>query len=125
MSIEDYLAHIHWYFECSSPCLVLAIIYFDRAVSGGKLTLSVDTYHRTYLACLLVALKFHDDDYIPYPNTSYARMARVSVDDLNAMEKQLCKSLDWNLYVEPEEYLRYRNIITDEVTNKAPTVSAD
>jgi hypothetical protein len=123
MSIEDYLAHVHWYFECSSPCLVLAMIYLDRAVSGGKLAISADTCHRVYLASLLVALKFHDDDYTPYPNTSYARMGRVDVDELNAMEKQLCKSLDWNLYVKPEEYVRYRNIITHEVTTTAPTIS--
>merc|ERR1719326_256635 len=50
-SLSDYMAHIHWFFECSSPCLVIALIYLNRAVSdGAKLALSGETCHRLFLA---------------------------------------------------------------------------
>lgn len=113
MSLSDYIAHIHWFFECSSPCLVIALIYIDRAISGtSKLALNAETCHRLFATSLLAAVKFHDDDYTPYPNAYYADMAHVGVKELNAMEKQFCKSIDWHFYVRPEEYAFYHGLIT-------------
>jgi len=113
MNISDYLVHIHWFFECSSPCLVLALIYLDRAVSSSAtLVLNAETCPRLFLTCLLAALKFHDDDWTPYSNSFYAGVGHVDVQELNAMEKTFCKSIDWQFYVSPEEYLRYHDLIT-------------
>lgn len=121
MHLNDYVAHIQWFFECSSPCLVLAMIYLDRAVSGGaKLPLSAETGHRLFLTCLVAAVKFHDDDWTPYPNAFYANVGQVSVEDMNAMEKQFCKSIDWHFNVGPDEYSQYRDLIEAA----APTASA-
>jgi len=110
--LEEYLAHLDWFFECSSPCLVIALIYFDRVLaSGSKITLSVDTCHRLFLTSLVVATKFHDDDYTPYPNAFYADVGGVSVEEMNAMEKSFCKSIDWHFYVEPKEFLQYQELL--------------
>lgn len=118
----DYLSTIHWFFECSSPCLVLAMVYLDRVLSrNSKLLLCPETCHRLFLTSLLVAVKFHDDDWSPYPNAFYANIGDVDVEDLNAMEKQFCKSIDWHFYVRPEEYTRYHNLIVAA----APTTSAN
>lgn len=111
--LEEYLAHLDWFFECSSPCLVIALIYFDRVLaSGSKIMLSVDTCHRLVLTSLVLATKFHDDDYTPYPNAFYADIGGVSVEEMNAMEKQFCKSIDWRLYVGPGEFLQYQELLT-------------
>jgi len=112
MSMDDYMAHIHWFFECSTPCLVLALVYLDRALSGStKLVFTPETCHRMMLASLLLAVKFHDDE-TPYSSAFYADVGRVSVEELNAMEKQFCKSIDWQFHVTPEDYIRYRDLIT-------------
>lgn len=112
-SLSEYVTHIHWFFECSSPCLVLALIYFERAIaSGTKLMLSSETCHRLFLTSLLVASKFHDDDSAPYSNDFYANVGHVAVEDLNDMEKQFCKLIDWRFYVKPEEYLLKLDLIT-------------
>jgi len=112
--LSDYLAHMHWSFECSSPCLVIAMIYLDRLLSmgGSKITFTAETCHRLILTSLVAAIKFHDDDWAPYPNAFYAENGEIDVKDLNAMEKQLCKSIDWHFYVRPEEYIKYRDLIT-------------
>jgi len=118
--LVDYLAHIHWFFECSSPCLVIALIYLDRVLSSDtKITLCAETCPRLVLTCLLAALKFHDDDWTPYPNAFYANMGDVDVGDLNAMEKHFCKSIDWHFFVRPEEYLHYHDLIA----TAAPTTA--
>jgi len=114
MKLSDYMSHTHWFFECSSPCLVVALIYLDRAISrDAKLALCAETCQRLFLTSLLAALKFHDDDWnmSQGSNAFYANIGDVAVEDLNAMEKQFCKSIDWHFYVRPEEYLHYYDLI--------------
>lgn len=114
MSFTDYVAHVHWFCECSSPCLVLALIYLDRALSkDAKLIFHTETCHRLFLTSLVAALKFHDDDYIPYPNAHYAEVGFVSVEDLNTMEKQFCKSIGWQFHVGTEEYSHYHGLLVN------------
>lgn len=114
MKLSDYMSHIHWFFECSSPCLVVALIYLDRVLlKDAKLTLCAETCQRLFLTSLLAALKFHDDDWnmAQGSNAFYANIGDVTVEDLNAMEKQFCKSIDWHFHVKPEEYSRYYELI--------------
>jgi hypothetical protein len=59
----------------------------------------------------VAALKFHDDDYVPYPNTHYAEAGSVSVEDMNTMEKQLCKAIGWQFYVGTEEFRHYHGLL--------------
>jgi hypothetical protein len=121
--LYEYLAHIHWFFECSSPCLVIAMMYLDRIISrGAKLTFCAETSHRLVLTSLVAAVKFHDDDWKPYPNSFYASIGEVGVEEMNAMEKQFCKSIDWHFYVGPEEYLQYRDLITAAAPTTAATM---
>lgn len=122
LQLGDYLDHIHWFFECSSPCLVLALCYLDRALARhAKVALTAETCHGLVLTSLVMALKFHDEDYVPYPNTFYAEIGKVCAEDMNAMEKQFCKILDWQFYVDAEEYGRY---LGELLAAAAPTVAA-
>lgn len=119
--LSEYLAHLDWFFECSSPCLVIALIFFDRALaSGTKITFSADTCNRLFLTSLVAATKFHDDDWRDFPNAFYADVGGVSVEEMNAMEKQFCKSIDWHFYVRPEDFRHYQELIA----TAAPAPSA-
>lgn len=121
MDLSDYVAHVHWFSECSTPCLVLALIYLDRALARDtQLTLSAETCQRLFFTSLVAAMKYHDDDWSHYPNAFYADIGRIGVEDLNAMEKQFCKSIDWQFYVRHEEYINYHSLIT----NAMPAVLA-
>jgi len=114
MSFADYVAHVHWFCECSSPCLVLALIYLDRALSrDAKVAFTSETCHRLFLASLVAALKFHDDDYVPYPNSHYADAGLVSLEDMNTMEKHFCKAVGWQFHVGPEEYRNYHSLLVN------------
>lgn len=117
MSFSDYVAHVYWSCECSSPCLVLALIYLDRAVAtDAKVVFNAETCHRLFLVSLVAALKFHDDDYVPYPNPHYADVGFVSVEDMNVMEKQFCKSIGWRFHVGIQEYSQYHSLLVNTCT---------
>lgn len=112
-SLTDYIACTFWYFECSAPCLVLALIYLDRLLARSQsVTFTSETSQRLFLISLLMAAKFHDDETAPYPNHFYADVSSVAVEELNAMEKQFCKLIDWQFCVKPEEYLHYADLMT-------------
>lgn len=113
LSLADYATRTFWYFECSTPCLVLALIYLDRLLARSPtVALTSETSQRLFLTSLLMAAKFNDDETALYPNDFYADVGSVAVDELNAMEKRFCKLIDWQFCVKQEEYLRYVDLMT-------------
>eukprot|EP00929_Paragymnodinium_shiwhaense_P119038 TRINITY_DN90925_c0_g1_i1.p1 TRINITY_DN90925_c0_g1~~TRINITY_DN90925_c0_g1_i1.p1 ORF type:complete len:289 (+),score=41.22 TRINITY_DN90925_c0_g1_i1:149-1015(+) len=115
-NFEDYLAKLHWFFECSGSAFVVALIYLDRLCKAhSSLQFTDSTCHRLMLGCLVVALKYHDDEY-PYKNSWYADIGDIPIHVLNDMELQVCRLLDWKLFVQTEEYERfYEEVVSAQV----------
>jgi hypothetical protein len=117
MPLGDYLSRLHWNFGCSTSCFVLALVYIDRiGVRNPRMELKHFTCHRLLLTSLVLALKFHDDDYPPYANAFYAKIGGLGVGEFNRMEREFCRSLDWNFNVRPEEFDHYEALLYSAVT---------
>lgn len=123
ISIQDYLARIAKYFQCSDECLVLCLVYIDRIVkfnSGFKVTpLSI---HRVLLTSMLVAAKFHDDVF--FTNTHYARVGGLRVRELNRLEAHFLQYIKWRLQVSPREYDLYRSHVLVAAQGGSPVQPA-
>jgi hypothetical protein len=105
------LLRLHRAFHCSDECFIIALLYADRVGNiEPRAAVSERTWHRLLVVSLVLALKFHDD-YKPYSNTYYAKIGGLCVTELNNMEKQLCKLLDWKFFVQIEEYRCYRDLV--------------
>ncbi len=50
----------------------------------------------------MISAKLRDDEY--YSNAYYSSIGGVSPAEMNALELQLLKDLDWDLYVDAEEF---------------------
>lgn len=108
LSINDYLSRISTYFQCSHECFVLALIYIDRIVKlHPEFTISVLNIHRLLVTSVMLAAKFFDDVY--YSNSYYAKVGGVRTQELNALEAQFLRLIEWKLHVLPQEYDQYRN----------------
>lgn len=117
MPLRDYLSRLHWNFGCSTSCYVLALVYIDRiGARNARMKLNHFTCHRLLLTSLVLALKFHDDDYPPYANAFYAKTGGLGVGELNRMEREFCKTLDWNFNVRPDEFDHYEALLYSAVT---------
>lgn len=108
--IQEYLLRIRRAVRCSKECLVLALVYMDRAAARHPhLTISGYTVHRLVLASVLLASKFWDDAGLD--NAHYADAGGLDLRELNAMEAELLRKVGWRLKVQPQEYEWYHNLV--------------
>lgn len=94
--------------QCSDSAFVTAIIYLDRLQmlnpANGITHLNV---HRLFATALLLAVKYHDDEH--YSNTYYAEAFGMrSLEEVNRLEVELLKLLDYRLNVDEKDYNMYK-----------------
>jgi len=65
------------------------------------------------LAALVVAIKFHDDQY--YNNQYYAMIGGVSLEELNYLEKEILGLTRFSLYVHPSHYFQYYEVLKENI----------
>jgi hypothetical protein len=110
ISIADFLSRLRKFFRCSVECHVLSLIYIDRLLKiHPDFMLSNLSCHRMIIASTVLAAKFHDDKF--YSNKQYAKVGGVSLAEMNRLEGNFLKLIEWKLLVSQEEYDQYLDII--------------
>jgi hypothetical protein len=123
VEVNDYCERIVRYSQCSPCCFVVALIYIDRLLALEPTFFpSSLNIHRLTLTSVLLASKFLDDFY--YNNAYWARVGGVGTTELNTLELDMLAKLHFNLHVQTEEYLQYREELLLQHLSDAP-VSAD
>jgi hypothetical protein len=59
------------------------------------------------MTALVVGIKYQDDEY--YKNEFYAKVGGIPKQELNVLEAEFLKLLDFQLHVPTELYLNYRD----------------
>lgn len=109
LGIHDFLAKIRKELKCSKECLIIALIYIDRAAEQCPgLVIDNLTVHRLLLSGILLASKYMDDD--GFDNAHYAKVGDISTSEMNALEASLLQALDWRLHVLPQDYDWYSEL---------------
>lgn len=109
ISTSEFIARCVTHFKCSKPCLVLAVIYVDRLLSYNVVCITDSNKYNIFSTALVIAVKIHDDNF--YSNRCYAKVAGVSVNDLNSLELELCTYLDYNLFVDTWVFYQYASYL--------------
>jgi len=108
LGVREYLERLQRYVLCSEEAFILSLVYVDRLVQRrSHVAVTGLSAHRLALTSLVVALKFQDDAF--YTNSYYAKIGGVSLEELNYLEIEFIKSLDWKLTVDPVEYDTYHD----------------
>ena len=114
IGLDKYLQRIYKYVKCSPICYIVALIYIDRAIQRNQyFFLTKFNAHRSFsvysfrliMASLILAIKFCDDTF--FSNIFYSKVAGVSCREMNSLEAELLKMIDYELCVSSEEYKRY------------------
>ncbi|CAD8187629.1 unnamed protein product [Paramecium pentaurelia] len=107
ITIYKYIERIKIYSYCSNECFILALIYIDR-VQEMNSDVVINSYcvHRFMLACILLSIKYNDDDY--YKNDYYSRVGGITLQELNSLEQELLTLLDYQLFVSQNQYYYYK-----------------
>jgi len=104
--LQDFADRISSYFRCSPSCYVLSMVFLDRVVRlNPEFVVTELNVHRLLLSSMVVATKFNDDGI--YSNDFYSKVGGVPIKELNALEAEFIRLLDWRLRVTPDEYFMY------------------
>jgi hypothetical protein len=105
VSILAYLERIRKYANCSDCCFIVALIYIDRIIEKRNVILTQLNIHRLLLTCVLLAAKFFDDLF--YNNAFYAKLGGITTNELNSLEIEMLKLINFSLSVNRDSYDHY------------------
>mmetsp|Transcript_87823 Transcript_87823/g.253284 ORF Transcript_87823/g.253284 Transcript_87823/m.253284 type:complete len:246 (-) Transcript_87823:83-820(-) len=110
INISNYLKRLHKFFFCSPESYVLAMVFVDRlSKKHPDISVSPLSCHRLVACALTVAAKFQDDVF--YSNKYYAKVAGLTLAELNALEMEMLRLLDYRLFTAPAEFDVYRSLL--------------
>jgi hypothetical protein len=78
-----------------------------------RICIDSQTVHRLFYIALLVACKYHDDT--SYKNSFYSIIAGVTLKELNIMEIDFLYAIGFELYVTPEIFQKYKNLLCNKI----------
>ena len=107
ISIKNYIKRLNEYMKCSEESFILALIYLERiTLREINIVINIKCIHRLFLSSLVVAAKFFDDKF--YKNSYYSKVGGISNSEMNTLEIQFLLFIDFELFVSPEEFNKYK-----------------
>jgi hypothetical protein len=97
MSLWSLAKALDQHTSCGEECLLIALVLFSRFCEVANLLPTAHMMHRLYVACLQVGLKAHSDRFPS--NKSLARIAGITLQEMNRLEQSLVHGMDWNVQV--------------------------
>jgi len=85
--------------------LILAVIYIDQFCEKFRYALTIHNIFRILLIFVYISLKLNEDFIIK--SEFYAKIAGVSIKDLNALEYQMCVAMNFDFYIKDDYYQQY------------------
>lgn len=106
ISILDYLRRIIKWTKVEKSCLLLTLHYVDQICARIPLfTLSSLTCHRFIISSITVCSKGLCDSFCT--NALYARVGGIPVTELNVLEREFLRAIDWRLMCTREVLQEY------------------
>lgn len=109
ISIEAYLKRLISSLDISQNNVVVSLIYIDRL----RIKFNYDNVHKLILISFLIANKFLEDEYMN--NNYWANCGGITLNNLNKLEIEFLKKINYLLYVKDEELIKkYEEIFCDQ-----------
>ena len=119
VTLQYYFFRIRRYSQIEKSTLIIILIYLDRVCITSGIILNPHNIHRLILGCLILAIKYNEDVY--FNNEYYAKIGGVTLEEINKLEYNSYKLIEFNLYISDDIYEKYLTYIThydDENTGK-------
>jgi len=96
ISVLDYLRRIVQYARVERWCLLITLHYIDQiCVRNPRFTMNSLTCHRFIITSICIASKTFCDSFCR--NTVYAKVGGISTDELNVLEREFLRMIEWRL----------------------------
>lgn len=113
----EYLRRLARYSFCSRSVFVAAFLYLERIADMDTVNLRIDSLsvHRLVLTAVVLATKLMED--VLYDNAHFAKVGGVDVSELNMLELDMLKVLNFDLFIKPEEFEAFELVLLDDALN--------
>lgn len=105
--VDHYFAASSARHSCMSPCsMVMGMIYVNRLKKKNTDYLQQVSSSDLFLISMMMASKFLYDEGVDDEvfNDEWAASADMETEDVNELERQFLSAIDWQLYVNEEEF---------------------
>lgn len=109
ISIKSYLSRLYKYSKMNDSTMVLMLIYIDKICEISKFKLTYYNIHKLLLASMVIAIKYNEDDF--YSSKYYASIGGVSNKEMNYLEYEFLRLLNFSLFIDEKLYDKYNNYI--------------
>jgi len=101
ISLPSYLQRIAKYTDCSSVCLLIALIYIDRVLKQNEnMELDSLNVYKLVAVTLTMAIKYHDAK--DNKNEWYAKITGIKLKEFNELEQEFVDSVNAELFVDKQ-----------------------
>eukprot|EP00040_Diaphanoeca_grandis_P007328 m.40517 g.40517 ORF g.40517 m.40517 type:complete len:179 (-) comp18516_c0_seq3:643-1179(-) len=100
ITVQMYLQRIVHYGKPGVEAVILMLVYLDKLVNEAHIQITPLSVHRFIAAGMVIASKLTLEKHIS--NIHFAKLAGISVQDLNRLEMELLECLQFNLFVSTE-----------------------
>ena len=107
--INNYLSRIERYSEIEKNTLIIALIYIDKFCQISNIILTPFNVHRILFCAILTSIKYNEDQI--YEFKYYAKIAGISIKELQELESEFLDSLNFSLYVDNDLFLQYQTYL--------------
>jgi hypothetical protein len=106
VSITEYIERLIRYTRCEEASLITSLIYIDRICEESPLVLTDNNIYRVLLASLITAIKYNEDEI--YSNNFYAKVGGIPREEIDRIEYEFLKLINYSLYVKSDTYQKYK-----------------
>eukprot|EP00917_Polyrhabdina_sp_WS-2016_P008484 GHVP01019023.1.p1 GENE.GHVP01019023.1~~GHVP01019023.1.p1 ORF type:complete len:1096 (-),score=156.61 GHVP01019023.1:117-3404(-) len=110
-SVLQYCQHLQCSGQLQPETFVIAYIYVNRILEKHINIVNSLTVHRFVVGLLVVAAKFFEEVFLT--NKAFSKYCGIQAQELNQLEELVLKMLQWNLYVNEEEYEESRRFLSN------------
>lgn len=110
--IKDYFMCIQKFLDLDDYILISAVIYIDRFCEKSKIILTQYNLHKLLFSAILLAIKFNEDFY--YDTQYCSDVVGITNKKMKNLEYNFYILIDFQLYIEKNEYLKYAKIMNND-----------
>lgn len=113
MSISDYIKRAVSNTQAESSTLIVSMILIDRICDTEKVALTGKSVHKLFITSLVLAIKMNED--LIYDLKYYSQVAGIPSRELETLEEEFLKIMDFKVNVKLDEFLDYVNTILPQI----------
>ena len=111
ISLLEYIRRILYFVKLDISTVIIAMIYIDR-ICKEKVFLNEFNIHRILIISIYIAYTYNED--VIFDNNYLSLVSGMNKNEILALEEDFLDLIDFNLFVNDEEYEQYKIFILND-----------